>query len=91
MRLAYGDYLEAHMLAAELATKGTFRNARGRAAGITQEQLFMGGPSITAAYASEELLDFWRLHPRMTLAQYERAWVEQQTQTPYDWGTPAAA
>lgn len=91
MRLAYGDYLEAHMLAAELATNGTFLNARGKAAGITQEQLFTAGPSVTAAYASEELRDFWAEHPRMTLAQFERAWVEQQTQTTYDWDAPAAA
>ena len=89
MRMAYGDYLQSHMVAAETATNANFLNAKGRALKVTTTQLFTSGPSVANAYASEELLDFWRDHPRLTLAAFERQWVDQQGR--YDWDSPAAA
>lgn len=77
MRSAYGDYLEAHIAAAEAATNGAMLNKRARAAGVTSGRLFYSGPAFARAYASEELLDFWRTNPRMTLAQFERQWLDR--------------
>lgn len=90
MRMAYGDYLEAHMAAAVEETAGVLLNARGKAKKVTEEQLFTGGPHIAAAYASEELVDFWRTRPRMTLAVFEAQWLEDQV-APYDWADHQAA
>lgn len=91
MRSAYGDYLEAHMAAAVEATNGYLLNPKGKAKGVTQEQLFTAGPNVAAAYASEELADFWRTHPRMTLAAFEAQWLEEQDAAPYDWADAEAA
>lgn len=91
MRMAYGDYLEAHMARAEVETNGNLLNAKARAAGVTQERLFTANSTVAAAYASEELVDFWRTHPRMTLATFESQWLEDQYATPYEWGADEAA
>lgn len=91
MRLAYGDYLEAHMAAAVEATNGCMLNPKGKAKRVTQEQLFTAGPNVAAAYASEELADFWRNHPRMTLSAFEAQWLEDRYALPYDWETVEAA
>lgn len=88
MRTAYGDYIEAHILAAETATNGRLLSARGRAAGVTVERLFFGSASFAQAYASEELLDYWRQHPRMTVAQFEAQWIDHRHVS--DQVTPAA-
>lgn len=87
MRMAYGDYLEAHIAEAEAATNGYLVNDRGRTAGVTSGRLFMAGPAFVRAYASEELTDFWRTKPRMTLAQFEAQWAFQVA---YDWDAQAA-
>lgn len=77
MRSEYGDYLEAHIAAAYEATNGVLLNARGRAAGITEERLFLAGGAFAAAYASPELREFWATRPRMTVTEFERAWTER--------------
>lgn len=90
MRMAYGDYLEAHMAAAVEETAGVLLNARGKANRVTQEQLFTSNVTVATAYASEELVDFWRTRPRMTLAAFEAQWLEDQV-APYDWADNRAA
>ena len=77
MRSEYGDYLEAHIAAAYRATNGVLINARGRAAGVSEERLFLAGGSFAAAYASPELREFWAAQPRMTVTEFERAWAER--------------
>lgn len=79
MRSEYGDYLEAHIAAAYDATNGVLLNARGRAAGVTEERLFLAGGAYAAAYASPELREFWTTTPRMTVRDFERAWAERLT------------
>ncbi|GAB3176037.1 hypothetical protein GCM10027059_50280 [Myceligenerans halotolerans] len=75
MRAEYESYLEAHIEAAAEACRDALLNARGRAAGITVWDLFVRGPRFSEAYASEELLDFWRHTPRLTVADFERQWL----------------
>jgi hypothetical protein len=77
MRSEYGDYLEAHIAAAYDATNGALLNARGRAAGVNEARLFTAGGAFAAAYASEELREFWATWPRLTVAEFERAWTER--------------
>lgn len=60
--------------AAEEATRGALLNARGRAAGIDPESLFMGTWARARAYASEELLEHWETHPRLTYQDFETQW-----------------
>lgn len=93
MRSEYGDYLEAHIAAAYDATNGVLLNARGRAAGVTEERLFLAGGSYAAAYASPELLEFWANQPRMTVEAFETAWAErldaEGEEPPANWHTAA--
>jgi hypothetical protein len=93
MRSEYGDYLEAHIAAAYEATNGVLLNARGRAAGVTEYRLFTAGGAFAAAYASEELLEFWATRPRLTVTQFERAWAERLApegeELPAHWHTAA--
>jgi hypothetical protein len=95
MRSEYGDYLEAHIAAAYRATNGVLLNARGRTAGVSEERLFLAGSAFAAAYASEELRDFWATTPRMTVRDFERAWAERLTahddgeELPEHWHTAA--
>ncbi|HUX69184.1 MAG TPA: hypothetical protein VMV41_01610 [Cellulomonadaceae bacterium] len=73
--------VEAQLDAAESACAGVLLNQRGRAAGVDVQSLFSGpGSHMRArAYASDELLEFWRTHPRQTFAAFESQiteWVE---------------
>lgn len=70
----YELHLEAQYAAADKACRGILLNKRGRARGISAESLFLGPSSRAHAYASEELLEFWHEHPRITFAQFERQW-----------------
>ncbi|WP_129782906.1 hypothetical protein [Promicromonospora panici] len=94
MRSEYGDYLEAHIAAAYDATNGVLLNPRGRAAGVSEERLFLTGGSFAAAYASEELREFWATTPRLTVEAFERAWAErlwaaEAEELPDHWHTAA--
>lgn len=53
-------------------------NERGRRGGVDPVSLFMGPERRAHAYASEELLEHWREHPRVTYAMFERQWRESQ-------------
>ena len=73
-RAEYDDTLYAQYEAAEEATRGALLNARGRAKGIDPFSLFMGNERRALAYASEELVEHWASHPRVTFAAFERQW-----------------
>ncbi|WP_096359415.1 hypothetical protein [Microbacterium sp. TPU 3598] len=73
-RAAYDDSLYAQYEVAEEATRGAMLNARGRAKGIDPLSLFMGNKARALAYASEELVEHWARHPRVTFAMFERQW-----------------
>jgi hypothetical protein len=72
VRADYSRFLESQHDAAETACAGVLLNARGRAAGVRAESLFLGPSSRAALYASEELHDFWATTPRMTFQTFER-------------------
>lgn len=61
---------ESAYVVAEYETRGNMLNKRGRAAGISDRSLFTGPESRARAYASEELLEHWRTHPRPTAAMF---------------------
>lgn len=73
-RAEYDDTLYAQYEAAEEATRGAMLNARGRARGIDAFTLFMGPERRAFAYASEELVEHWAAHPRVTFAAFEKQW-----------------
>lgn len=73
-RAAYDDTLYQQYMAAEEATKGAMLNARGREKGIDPFTLFMGNQTRALAYASEELVEHWETHPRITYAKFEQQW-----------------
>jgi hypothetical protein len=70
--LAYVD--EAYGKALE-ATAGVLVNAAGREQHIDGYILFRGQRSFAMKYASEELLEYWEAHPRLTMAEYELQWM----------------
>lgn len=73
VRQEYQAHLEAQVAAAVDECNGALLNARGKAAGIDPFTLFKGPGVRAAAYASEELLDFWQRHTRLTWTAFERA------------------
>lgn len=77
-RAEYDAILYAQFEAAEEATRGAMLNARGRQRGIDPFSLFMGPEVRALAYASEELVEHWARHPRVTFAKFERQWQEQR-------------
>ena len=71
-------YLEAQHARAQEDTGGALLNSRGREAGISSWSLFYGPAQRMRAYASEELLEWFAKHGRMTFEQFERAWEPGQ-------------
>jgi hypothetical protein len=79
-RADYDLTLYANYVRAEAATNGALLNARGRARGIDSLSLFMGNETRARAYASDELIEHWRTHPRVTFTQFERSWMNDREQ-----------
>ncbi|WP_102191521.1 hypothetical protein [Microbacterium aurantiacum] len=73
-RAEYDETLYVQYMAAEEATNGAMLNARGRAKGIDPFTLFMGNETRARAYASEELVEHWSTHPRVTFSMFEKQW-----------------
>lgn len=73
-RAEYDETLYAQYVDAEEATNGAMLNARGREKGIDAFTLFMGPEVRALAYASEELVEHWQQHPRITYARFEQQW-----------------
>lgn len=73
VREEYQLHLEAQRAAAVDECNGVLLNARGKAAGIDPFTLFKGPGVRAAAYASEELVEFWQRHTRVTWERFERA------------------
>lgn len=81
------DVLQEHAYTlAETETNGVMLNRRGKAAGINPWSLFSGTWVRAQAYASEELLDHWVKHPRVTWSQFERQAVEHPGAASNQWG-----
>jgi len=75
-RADFEDYRIAEYLKAEQACNGRLLNRRGIDAGVDSLDLFMGNEIRAHAYASEELLEWWRSHPRPVYEAFERQWVQ---------------
>ena len=76
-RADYGIYLEGVYSQAHEVTNGVLLNARGKRKGVDAFSLFSGSDIRAYAYASEELVEWWLNHPRITFAMYERQWFEE--------------
>lgn len=77
-RQEFEDYLQHAYAKAEEATRGRMLNRKAEHKGIDSYSLFLSNQSRANAYASEELRDYWREHPRMTFEQFERQWFDSQ-------------
>ena len=64
------DGARANYLAAETYCRGYMLSREGQAAGVTEWSLWSGPAKRAERYASEELLNFWLEHPRMTVTEY---------------------
>lgn len=76
-RAEYNDRLYSAYELAERETNGALLNAEGRARNVDPLALFMGNQAHAHKYASEELLEHWQRHPRVTFADFERQWQAQ--------------
>lgn len=69
-------YRQAQYERAETELNGVLLNQRGKRARIDAYSLFIGPEVRALAYASEELVEWWTRHPRLTFEQYEHTRVE---------------
>ena len=86
-REMHDDYrtdLDRRIRAADEACHGYLVNRRGRAAGITPDSLFQGPADRAYRYATRELIDHWKDHPRVTLAQFEAEWIAARGDNVWD-------
>lgn len=76
LRAEFELVIEAEYEKAAEACRDNLVNAEGRRRGVTGVSLFLGPEPRALRWASEELRTYWRLHPRRTFEDYERAYVE---------------
>lgn len=67
---AFRDEADRQYFAAEEATRGNVINAAGQRAGVDPRSLFTGPESRARKYASEEVLQWWQDHGRLTLDNF---------------------
>lgn len=78
---AYSDYLTA-----EAECRGELVSRRGVAAGVRDGFALWAGPRWVAdLYATEELRDWWDLHPRLTITEYRRQLAAQARAAREEW------
>lgn len=77
-RREFDAVLYSHYERAAEACNDRLVNAEGRARGIDPLSLFMGNRVRAYRWASEELIDHWREHPRMPFVDFERQWAAQR-------------
>lgn len=79
LRVKYADAMWAQYTEAETELNGKLLNRRGQAQKVDAVRLFSGPQGYAMAYASEELMEWWRTHPRMSFEDFERqayeAWL----------------
>lgn len=74
MRREFDVVLEAAYAAAEEGTHGSLLNAAGRAAPVDAYSLLMGPWSRVLKYGSPELIEWFEMHGRPSVAEFEREW-----------------
>lgn len=75
MKADYDDAIEAQIRRAEAETNGAMVSHAGRERGVGAESLFTGSEARAKKYASDELLAFWAVHPRLRLDEFEEQWA----------------
>lgn len=75
-RLEFEDARAAAYEQAEEWCRGALLNALGERRGIDCYSLFMGNARRAYAYASEELVEYWRSHSRMTYTEFKSQWMQ---------------
>lgn len=70
----YDAAVEAQYQVAVEETNGYLVNKRGKAKDIDGWSLFKGSSSRAYLYASEELIAFWNLVPRIDKNKFEHQW-----------------
>jgi hypothetical protein len=73
LRSAHSEHVRQSYLDAGNVTRGVLRNKAGEVAGIPAAALFSGPESRARKYASRELLDYWQVHGRLTVADFKAA------------------
>ncbi|TXK17386.1 hypothetical protein [Homoserinibacter sp. GY 40078] len=76
LRSEFEDYREQAYERAAEACRDHLLNRRGRAAHVDPYSLFMGPWARVQAYASEELLEWFAEHGRMTFEEFERQRID---------------
>jgi hypothetical protein len=76
MKSEWLDHLDYAYLAAEEGTGGVLVNKEGRALHMDGWDLFTGNARRAELYASEELLEWWSTHPRLSMDQFEKQWIQ---------------
>lgn len=80
----YREYLEAEWVNAETATNGYMLNRRGLARGIDPRSLWTANDRTRAAYASDELRQYWAKHPPVTRAEHDHGRTAAKRHRLYD-------
>lgn len=66
----YQAYLEHEWIKAEAATNGYMLNSRGKVKVRDPRSLWTANDRTRAAYASDELREYWARHPPQTVAEF---------------------
>lgn len=75
MKEEYDAALQAAYGLAEHETNGVLVNREGKERGIRGTELFSGNEERARKYASEELIEHWRVHGRLRLDRFEEQWA----------------
>lgn len=86
LRAEFTELRWNHFMAAEEATRGALLNRKGIAAGIDTLRLFTSNRAFAYCYASEELIEWWAEHPRMTFPEYEKQMYEPEPELEESYG-----
>jgi hypothetical protein len=76
LRAEFETVRESAFREASNACNGVLLNVRGKKQGVDPYTLFIGNEVRAHAYASEELVEWWRKHPRLTWTAFERQSIE---------------
>ena len=75
MRSDYLSHIDSEYDKALEACSGVLVNKLGRERHVDGYDLLKGSQHRADKYASEELKEYWTVHPRLSLMDYELAWM----------------
>lgn len=80
MRSDFLGHVDSEYDRALEACAGVLVNKEGRSQHVDGYTLFTGSTRKALRFASEELLDYWEKHPRLSLEDFELLWLSGQLQ-----------